>query len=87
MAEKNTKKVDLTKIATNIITTIKKNPDLIDDFLKDPVKFVEKKTGLDLPDDQINKIIDKVKKEVASKIDAEKIAKGIKLVEGLLKNK
>lgn len=85
MATKKAANIDLTKIATKIIDTIKKDPTLVDDFLKDPVKFVEKKTGIDLPDDQINKIIDKVKKEVAKKVDVEKVAKGIKVISDLLK--
>ena len=79
--------IDIKKEAEKLIKKIQKDPTLVTDFLKDPVKFVEDKTGLDLPDDQINKIIDIVKKEVnklAKNVDKEKVAKGVELVKGLL---
>lgn len=80
--------VDIKKEATKLINEIKKDPTLLNDFTKDPVKFVEKKTGLDLPDEQINKIIDQVKGEaskLAGKVDAEKLEKAAGLLKGLLK--
>lgn len=80
--------VDIKKEAKKLIDEIKKNPDLIKDFTKNPVKFVESKTGLDLPDEQINKIIDQVKAEVtklASKVDVEKLGKAANALKGLLK--
>lgn len=36
---------------------------------KDPVKAVEKVTGLDLPDDKINKVV----KEVSSKVSVDDV--------------
>lgn len=78
-------KTDLKKIADTLIKEIQKNPKLIIDFTKDPVKFVEKKTGLDLPDEQINKLIDNVKKNAIKNIDMDKVGKGIELIGDLLK--
>ena len=78
-------KTDLKKIADTLIKEIQKNPKLITDFTKDPVKFVEKKTGLDLPDEQINKLIDNVKKNAIKNIDMDKVGKGIELIGDLLK--
>lgn len=76
---------DVNKESKKVIDYLKKHPEVIKDFTKDPVKFLEKKTGLDLPDEQINKVIETVKKEVVGKIDAEKVAKGIDLIKGLMK--
>lgn len=93
-AKKTTKKSTVEKVAINIkeealklIEKIQKNPKFLDEFLNDPIKFVEKKTGLDLPDEQIKKIIDQVKKEVTKKVDTKKIAAGIKTIKNLLGKK
>lgn len=77
--------IDIKKEAAKLIETIQKNPKLVSEFTKDPVKFIEKKTGLDLPDEQINKIIKQVKKEIEKNIDTEKIAKGIEIIKKLKK--
>lgn len=34
---------------------------LLDSFTKDPVKTLESKLGIDLPDEQINKLVDAIK--------------------------
>lgn len=78
-------KTDLKKVAEKLIKEIQKDPNLISDFTKNPVKFVEKKTGLDLPDEEINKVIDTIKKNAAKNIDMEKVGKGIEMISGLLK--
>lgn len=44
-----------------ILEEIKKNPNLKEDFEKEPVKVIEKFVGMDLPDDLVEKIIDGVK--------------------------
>ena len=80
MADKN---LDLSKVAEKLISEIKKDPTQITEFTKDPVKFVEKKTGVDLPDDQINQVIASVKKE-AGKIDADDIKKGLNVLSSLM---
>lgn len=92
--KKTAKKSTVEKVAINIkeealklIEKIQKNPKFLDEFLNDPIKFVEKKTGLDLPDEQIKKIIDQVKKEVTKKVDTKKIAAGIKTIKNLFGKK
>jgi len=57
--------IDIKKIADKLVKEIEKDPDLISSLMKDPVKFVEKKTGIDLPDDQINKLITAIKTKLA----------------------
>lgn len=44
-----------------VINKLKSDPDLLNKFKKDPVKAVEGIIGVDLPDDQINGIVDGVK--------------------------
>ena len=69
------KAIDLQEEAEKLIAKLTNEPGLIQDFLNDPIKFVEDKTGLDLPDEQINKIIDQVKEAVnnlLAKVDTKK---------------
>ena len=44
-----------------IVEKIKKDPKMLEKFQKDPIKTVEGLIGMDLPDDQIMKIVDAVK--------------------------
>lgn len=44
-----------------IIEEIKSNPNIKEEFEKEPVKVIEKLIGVDLPDDVVEKIIDGVK--------------------------
>jgi len=65
--------VDLKKISTKVINAIKKDPTLITSFTKDPVSTIEKVTGVDLPNDQINEIIKQVKAQTKN-IDMNDVA-------------
>lgn len=51
----------------DVAEEIKNDPKLREKFLKDPIKTVEKTIGVDLPDEQIQAIINKVR----AKIDGE----------------
>lgn len=53
--------MDIKKKIEEIVEKIKKDPQLLEKFQKDPVKAVEGIIGVDLPDDQINPIIEGVK--------------------------
>ena len=51
-------------IKTQVEEALKKlqsDEKLLDEFKKDPIKTVEKITGVDLPDDQLKKIVDGIK--------------------------
>jgi len=61
--------MDIQKIITDVIAKLKSNPDLVKQFMADPVKMLEKTFNVDLPDDQINKVIDGVKKGLGN-VDA-----------------
>ena len=44
---------------------IKNDKDIAENFKKDPVKTVEGLIGVDLPDDQLEKVVDGVKAKVS----------------------
>ena len=53
--------MDLKEKIEAVLEEIKKNPNLKEDFEKDPVKVIEKFVGMDLPDELVEKVIDGVK--------------------------
>ncbi|MBE5868884.1 MAG: hypothetical protein E7293_08015 [Lachnospiraceae bacterium] len=61
--------MDIKEKINDIVEKIKDNPDIKEQFEKDPVKAIEKLIGVDLPDDVIEKVIDGVK----AKLTADKI--------------
>ena len=61
--------VDIKEKINDIVEKIKDNPDIKEQFEKNPVKAIEKLIGVDLPDDVIEKVIDGVK----AKLTADKI--------------
>ena len=66
--------MDIQKIISDVIARLTSNPDLIKSFLSNPVQLLEKTFGIDLPDDQINQVIEGVKGQLdLSKIDLSKI--------------
>ena len=64
---KNRKEVLIMDIKAKIeelVEKVKNDKNFAADFKADPVKAVEKVIGVDLPDDQINKVIDGVKAKI-----------------------
>ena len=62
--------MDIQKIIADVVAKLTGNPDLIKSFLSNPVELLEKTFGIDLPDEQINKVIEGVKGQIdLSKID------------------
>ena len=53
--------MDIQKIIADVVAKLTGNPDLIKSFLNNPVELLEKTFGIDLPDDQINQVIEGVK--------------------------
>ena len=58
--------MDIKEKISDIVEQIKKNPNLKEDFEKEPVKVIEKLIGVDLPDDIVEKIIDGVKAKLTA---------------------
>lgn len=53
--------MDIKEKVEKVIEEIKNNPNIKEEFEKEPVKVIEKFIGVDLPDDVVEKIIDGVK--------------------------
>ena len=56
--------MDISEIKNQVEETVKKiqsDDKLMEEFKKDPIKTVEKLTGVDLPDDQLKKVVDGIK--------------------------
>ena len=53
--------MDVKEKIQELFEKISEDKELQELFMKDPVKAVEKVTGLDLPDDMLDKVIDGVK--------------------------
>ena len=53
--------MDIQKIISDVVAKLMGKPDLIKQFLGNPVQLLEKTFGIDLPDDQINQVIEGVK--------------------------
>ncbi len=53
--------VDIKNQINKIVEEVSKNPNMKEQFEKEPVKVIEKIIGVDLPDDMVLKIIDGVK--------------------------
>ena len=56
--------MDIKEKIEEIVEKIKKNPDIKEQFEKEPVKAIESLLGVDLPDDVVEKIIDGVKAKI-----------------------
>ena len=66
-----------------IVEKLKKDDELMALFKKDPVAALEKVTGLDLPNDKIDAVVDAVK----AKIGLDNIGDALKGLGGLLGKK
>ena len=73
--------MDIKKMAEELVEKIQKDPALLKQFRENPVKVVETLIGMDLPDDQINKLAELIK----AKIDLDKAGELLKGIGGLFK--
>ncbi len=56
--------MDIKEKIEEIVNKVKDDKDFKDDFKKDPVKAIEGILGVNLPDEQIEKIVDGVKAKI-----------------------
>ena len=56
--------MDIQKIINDVVAKLTSDPELIKSFLSNPVQLLEKTFGIDLPDDQINQVIEGVKGKI-----------------------
>lgn len=62
--------MDIQKIITDVVEKLQKDNTLLDKFTKEPVKVLESLLNVDLPDTQINAVIEGVK----AKLKLDKLA-------------
>ena len=55
----------LKKMINEIVDKVKNDKDFANNFKSNPIKAVESVLGVDLPDDQIEKVVDGVKAKIS----------------------
>ncbi len=73
--------MDIKEQISKVIKEISQNPNIKEQFDKEPVKVIEKIIGLDLPDDIVMKIIDGVK----AKLTMDGASKVVDTLKGIFK--
>ncbi len=73
--------MDIKTKAAELVEKIKKDPALLARFKTEPIPVIEQLIGIDLPDDQIEKVAQLVK----AKIDLDKTGDLLKGIGGLFK--
>ena len=68
--------MDIKEHINKIVEEVSKNPDIKEQFEKEPVKVIEKVIGIDLPDDAVMKIVDGVKAKMT--VDVSKATDALK---------
>ncbi len=71
--------MDIKKIVEDIVDKLQANEGLKDLFMKDPVAALEKLTGIDLPDEQLDGVVAAVK----AKLGASELGEKLKGLGGL----
>lgn len=71
--------MDIKAQINKIVEEISKNPDMKEQFEKEPVKAIEKVIGIDLPDDVVMKVIDGVK----AKLTVDGVSKAADVLKGI----
>lgn len=73
--------MDIKEHVSKIVEEVSKNPNIKEQFEKEPVKVVEKIIGIDLPDDIVMKIVDGVK----AKLTVDSVSKAADTLKGMFK--
>lgn len=71
--------MDIKEKIEEIVEKLKKDDDLLKKFQKDPISVIEKLIGIDLPNDQLDKVVDAIK----AKISIDKIGDALEGIGGL----
>lgn len=73
--------MDIKEQISRIVEEVSKNPNMKEQFEKEPVKVIEKVTGIDMPDDIVMKVIDGVK----AKMTIGNVSKAADALKGMFK--
>lgn len=72
--------MDIQKIISDVLNKLTNDKSLKDKFLSNPVKTIEELTGIDLPDDQIEAVVNGIK----AKLNVDDVAGKAKGIMGAL---
>jgi len=70
---------DLKEQISSVVEKVTKDPEMLKQFNKEPVKVIENVLGVDLPDDVIEKVVAGVK----AKIKTDKLSGAVDAIKGL----
>lgn len=56
--------MDIKAVITETVEKITSDEKILESFKKNPIKTVEELTGIDLPDDQLEKVVEGIKAKV-----------------------
>jgi len=73
--------MDIKEQISKIVDEVSKNPNIKEQFEKEPVKVIEKVIGIDMPDDVVMKIVDGVK----AKLTMDNVSKAADTLKGIFK--
>lgn len=73
--------MDIKEQISKVVEEVSKNPNMKEQFEKEPVKVIEKVIGVDLPDDIVMKIIDGVR----AKLTVDTVSKAAGALKGIFK--
>ncbi len=75
--------MDLQKVIKQVLELLNNNESLVKEFLADPAKVLESKLGIDLPNEQVNAVVEGVK----TKLKLDEAASVLNAVQGLFGKK
>ena len=75
--------MDIKEMLDGLVEKIRKDDKLVENFKKDPITTVEKLIGVDLPNDQLEKLVDAIK----AKLAVEDVGDALNMLGGLLGRK
>ena len=75
--------MDIKEMLESLVEKIQKDDKLVEKFKKDPVATVEQLVGIDLPNDQLEKLVEAIK----AKITVDDIGDALGMLGGLLGKK
>lgn len=77
--------MDIQQIINTVVSKLQVDPAVLSQFVADPVKTLEKVFNVDLPDEQINQVIEGIKGQLdPSKLDVSKVGGILNTLKNLL---
>ena len=77
--------MDIQQIINTVVSKLQVDPAVLSQFVADPVKTLEKVFNVDLPDEQINQVIEGIKGQLdPSKLDVSKVGGFLNTLKNLL---